>query len=431
MREKMKSAVLAILVAGSIVQSFMLAYGSPKLDLLTPTTYVPSELGGTQIELAELLIPHQLILHLGEGKHTILAPFSTQQQFYKMIFHDFLQKRRFEGLRKLSSMNLLDLNWNSVRNKNLGIEMVFKESLPLTAVQRILDIKNDSVDNPLNIERILVYANNTTGEPEAYFFTEDMGTVYAARTDMDVSEIQKNVTFGQYLTPYSAQYSGYYLPDEPIQVVRYKYTYTQFTGDELKRSLFVDPNIVKNLKEKDGSQIYTDAKRGLQLQNDKHWMIYTDPVAAPASSKEGGIVAIQSATQFVNQHGGWDGTFLLSKVERSEDSKLDRVQFRLYIDHMPLFGSMEEDTGAINLELQQGIVSNYERSLIKLDEVPIEKTLVPLLGGSVLHKLLQKSEYVGTIVNVFPAYQVVPAEKSVDLVPRWAVELEDGTNHFL
>ncbi|MCL6457790.1 MAG: hypothetical protein K6T85_07270 [Gorillibacterium sp.] len=430
MKEKIKSAVLAILVVGSLVQSYILAYGSPKLDLLTPTTYVPSELRGTQTELADLLIPHQLILHLGGSDHTVLMPFSSQQQFYKMIFRDFLQKRRFEDLRKLSVSNLIDRNWNSIRNNNPGIEMVFNEGLPLTALQRVLEIKSDGIDSPLNIKRILIYAN-TTGEPEAYFFTEDEGTVYAAQTDMDINEVQKNVAFGQYLTRYSPQYLGYYLPDEPIPVVRYKYTYTQFTADELKRSLFVDPNIVKNLQEKDGSQIYTDAKRGLQLQNDRQWMIYTDSLAAPAVSKVSGVAIIESATQFVNQHGGWNGTFLLNKIVQSVDAKPQRLQFRQYIDNLPLFGSTEEDMGAINLELQQGIVSSYERSLNKLDGTPLKKTIAQLPGGAELRKLLQKSEHSGKIVDVFPAYQVVATDKSVDLVPRWAVELEDGTNDFL
>jgi len=429
-KEKMKSAVLTILVVASLVQTFILAFGSPKLDQLLPTTYVPTEVGGTQMELAELLIPRQLIIHLGDGQHRVIAPNSPQQQFYKMIFHDFLQKRRFEVLRKLTPTQLALLNVGRIRNSNPGIEVVFDQALPLASLQRVLDVRADGLDNPPDIKRILLYADTTTGEPEAYFFTEVEGLIYAARTDMDINEVQKNVAFGQYLTPYTPQYLGYYLPDEAIPVVRYKYTYTQFTADDLKRSLFVDPSIVKNLQEKDGSQIYTDAKRGLQLQNDKHWLIYTDPVAAPAASRISSAAVIESAVQFVNQHGGWNSMFRLSKAVRSED-KPQQIQFRLFVDHLPLIGKGQEDMGAINLELQQGIVSSYERSLLKLDEVPLDKRLVSLPGGTELRKLLQTSDHIGSIIDVFPAYEVVISDKSVELIPRWAITLEDGSYDFL
>lgn len=432
MKEKLKSAVLTILVVASLVQTFILAFGSPKLDQLLPTTYVPSEVGGTQMELAELLIPRQLIIHLGDNQHRVIAANSPQQQFYKMIFHDFLQKRRFEGLRKLSptSLDELNLNLGRIRNNNPGIEVVFEQALPLASLQRVLNVRADGLDSPADIKRILLYANTATGELDSYFFTEDEDLVYLARTDMDINEVQKNVAFAQYLTPYTPQYLGYYLPDDSIQAVRYKYTYTQFTAEELKRSLFVDPGIVKNLQEKDGSQIYTDAKRGLQLQNDKHWLIYTDPVAAPAASRISAAAGIESAVQFVNQHGGWNGMFRLSKALRSED-KPQQIQFRLYVDHLPLYGIEQEDIGAINLELQQGIVSSYERSLLKLDEEPLDKRLVSLPGGTDLRKLLQTSDHIGSIIDVFPAYQVVIADKSVELIPRWTIELENGSFDFL
>jgi len=431
MKEHLKTAALAILVTASLVQSYVLAYGRPKLDLLAPTNYVPSELGGTQVELKDLLYPYQIVLHLGENRHTLLTPYSPQQQFYKMVYRDFLQKRRFEGLRKLTPDNLSVLNWSVIRNENEGIEIRFREAVPMPALQRILEVKVDAeVQSGARIERILIYANTGSGEPEAYFFTSDSSTIYAARTDMDISEVRKNVAFGQYLTPYEPQNAGYYLPEKPVPVVGYTVGYGQFTADELKRSLFVDPNIVKNLQEKDGSQIYTDAKRGLQLQNEKHWLIFTDPVTGPPASKANPADDLDTAVQFVNQHGGWNGAFLMDTFFRSPGEP-DQFVFRQYRDYLPILGGTEEDLGAIKLALVQGAVTSYERSLIKLNTAALSRREMVLPGGQSLVKLIQSSKHAGNIVDVFPAYSAKISDKSVELIPRWAVELRDGSYDFL
>lgn len=431
MKERLKTIALVLLVAASLVQSYVLAYGRPKLDLLTPTNYVPSELGGTQAELKDLLYPYQIVLHLDDNKHTLLTPFSPQQQFYKMVYRDFLQKRRFEALRKLTPENLSVLDWSDIRNKNEGIEIRFREAVPMPALQRILDVKVDADTlAEASIERILIYANTGSGEPEAYFFTGDPLTVYAARTDMDISEVRKNVAFGQYLTPYEPQYAGYYLPQKAVPVVRYTVGYDQFTADELKRSLFVDPNIVKNLQEKDGSQIYTDAKRGLQLQSEKHWLIFTDPVTGPAASRANPANDLDTAVQFVNQHGGWNGTFRMDSLTRSTDEP-DQLVFRQYRDSLPILGGAEEDLGAVKLALVQGAVTSFERSMIKLKPEPETRREMELPGGPALAKLIESSSHRGNIVDVFPAYSAKISDKTVELIPRWAIELRDGSYDFL
>jgi hypothetical protein len=55
-----------------------------------------------------------------------------------------------------------------------------------------------------------------------------------------------------------------------------------------------------------------------------------------------------------------------------------------------------------------------------------------LPGGKTLDNLIEQYSKKSDIVTVFPAYQVVVIKgKKVDLVPKWAVELKDGTNEFI
>ena len=88
----------------------------------------------------------------------------------------------------------------------------------------------------------------------------------------------------------------------------------QYTPEQLQKSLFVDPGTSRNLLDRDGTEIYTDGKRGLQIYHGRHWMSYSDPVApveTNAASQESLLVAVE----FINRHGGWDGDYLMSEIE--------------------------------------------------------------------------------------------------------------------
>ncbi|UUZ82523.1 hypothetical protein LJK88_50750 [Paenibacillus sp. P26] len=74
MIERLKTAVLALLILLSLLQSYLLAYSYPKLEPVTPEKYVKTDLPGTQIPLEELLFPDQLVLHLGNQQHTVAYP---------------------------------------------------------------------------------------------------------------------------------------------------------------------------------------------------------------------------------------------------------------------------------------------------------------------------------------------------------------------
>jgi regulatory protein YycH of two-component signal transduction system YycFG len=429
MMERMKSIVLTLLVIVSLVQSYFLAYSSPKFDHVVQTDYVQSEVIGTQAEIDGVLFPEQIILHSGNNKHTLLP---LNQLFYNMIYDDFLKLKLYDGFRRMDT-NSLNVNWDFIRKQSKGIELRFKEGVPMHVLQSIMQIKQDALPVDDIINRIWIYVVDNTDEVHTFFMSDKGSVVYEAlRVDISVSNVERYVGLGQALTPYHSVTGDYYLPDNPLTMARIQTSYSEFTADQLKRSLFVDPSMTRYLVERDLTQIYTDGKRDLQLKNDIHWLKYSDPISKPVDSnidlKENLITSIK----FVNQHGGWNGTFDYNRMSTDVETGRQTLLFRQYMDNFPLIGQTPENFGYIKLVLQRGVVSGYERSLINIESDHVVRTEASLPGGKVLDDLINAYAKRFEIVSVFPAYQVsVLKGKRVDLVPKWAVELKDGTNEFI
>jgi regulatory protein YycH of two-component signal transduction system YycFG len=433
MISRLKTVILILLVLGSLVQTYLLVYSSPKFEPINQTEYVTTELDGTQAQVTDLLFPEQIILHLGNKRHTVLP---MNHLFYKMIYDDFLKKREFGGFRKVSSLASF-VNWEEVRNNHQGFEVRFKEGIPLTLLKGILQIKEDSpVDNDV-INRVWIYIKDSSKEEvKSYFFSDSTNTLYeSVKADVDAKNVERYVGLGEYLgtlTPYHTLNGDYYLPDTPIAGSNMQVPYTQFTADQLKRNLFADPAMTRSVPVKDGSQIFYDGKRGLQLKADQHLFTYTDPIITPAESKNDIRENLGSAVQFINQHGGWNSSYLYSQLIEKPSGGPQNLVFRQYVNSYPVINAKQDSLGFIRIELQKGVVSSYERSLVNLNLRTPEMKETSLVGGKDLDALIAAYPDRAAIQDVFPAYQaVVVNDQTVELVLRWAVELRDGTHDFL
>jgi regulatory protein YycH of two-component signal transduction system YycFG len=426
--EKFKSISLTLLVAASLVQSYFLAYSTPKFDPINLTDYVQTELNGTQAELADILFPDQIVLHFGKKGHTVLP---VTNQFYRMIFNDFLKQRRFDGVHRVNPA-VLNMNWDDIRNEQMGFEIRFKEGIPLNVLLSIMQIKEDTPGANDLITRIWIYTKGNKEEVKTYFFTDSSAVVFeAAKADVSVENVEKFVGLGEYLPTYHSETGDYYLPDQPLSVMKVKAPFTQFTPEQLKRSLFVDPSMTRFLTERDGTQIYTDGKRGLQLRNEQRWFSYSDPVFAPVESRNDLKENLLASIQFINQHGGWNGNFMFNKVTPKQSTGIQTFVFQQYYDNYPVLSTKEAPYGLIKVMLQKGVVSSYERSLMIMDSKGLVKTEVTLPAGKELDDAVNSYSKKASLVSVFPAYQAVVSDSTVELIPRWAVELKDGTNEFL
>lgn len=429
MIERLKTIALVLLVGSSLLQSYLLVYSKPDFDPATQNEYVETELIGTSLKIEQLIYPQDMVIHFGNDEHSVVYP---HFYFYDRIM-DEIQRHVFDGLKQLPPSQLPNTEWYRTQP---GIELRFSDNLPLSLLDDVLQLQLGSTDPSLRIERIWITLTEQTDDVRIYFYTNQTSQVYEViRSDLKVDDIEQ-LTVAQtgWLTPYERWFGQLYLPVRSLTFAQLFVPTFSFTPEQMQKSIFVDPGMSHNLLERDGTEIFTDGKKGLQINHRHRWLSYSDP-GGPARRETGLKEDLLTAVQFVNQQGGWNGQYLLTEIPRE---KQPSFIFRAYVPAarhyvaLPIISNVVRPFGYIQLQLQNGQVTNYERSLVNLNGDEIETgRLQQLEGGEDLKKVLSERHGRYSIASVFPAYFPQFTEDGMELRPVWAVELNDGTIELL
>lgn len=421
MMERLKSWLLIILIATSLLQSYFLAYSKPRLDPINETQYIETQLLGEQRELSQMVYPQYIILHTEAGQHTMLYP---KSYFYDLI-NDKLLHRSFGGFREITRPMS---GWDEMRHKLDGVEIVFKNGIPVAMLRSLMNVEDDIFYESDFIERIWLTRMENSEELHAFFYSETSFNVYeATRIDLTSRDLEQFIGFGALMPSYDVVDGFYYVPQEPFPMVKYRLAYDRYTVEQLQNSLFVDPSISQKILDRDGTEIITDGKRGIIVDREYDWISYSDYV--PTTELGNDVKEnLTAATQFINRHGGWNGDHLVSFVPTSRSQSF---VFQQQFDAYPIVSELHHPFGYIKITLQKGVVSNYERSLLTLDFDAAIKEQALLPGGEKLAARVRHFARRHAISSITPAYHPVITEDYIELQPRWAVELMDGTLQLL
>jgi Uncharacterized protein conserved in bacteria len=428
MMEKAKTLLLVMLVALSLIQSYFLAYSMPGLGATVKTgqDYINADPLGKESSVENVIFPEEIVLHFGGNEHTVLYPGTT---FYNMILKDRIQGREFKGFQR-NPANVL--NWDEVRKDDIGVELRFQNGIPVELLKKLLKVQGDLLFLGEMIDRIWIFKATDSEEVRTFFFSADGQKVYeSTQADLTVRDVQDYVGFGEYQPKYQMTSDGIYLPKQPIQSLEMVFPYETYSS-ELMQHLFFDPATTKALYDRSGSQIFTDGKRGLQIEQKGMWMIYTNPAA---SQSEENLLSenIFASIEFINQHGGWDGVHRFVNPGMNLEGKTGKyAEFQQYVDNYPVIESKDFEYGSMRLTLQQGVVTEYSRSLITLAGRSKSREARWLPGGEQLRNALDHYDRRSEVVRLFPALKAVPLENNeLRFIPIWAVQLEDGTQESL
>jgi regulatory protein YycH of two-component signal transduction system YycFG len=315
-----------------------------------------------------------------------------------------------------------------MKDERTGIEIRFRTLVPSSVLADRLNL-DTAPEEPLWLSRIWLFAetNSGVGRVRALFETE-FGWREAGRLDISLPELTQYVNFGKYVhPPFSRIAADIYVPAEPLELSpAVKMRYTEYTPDQLRNSLFVNPGTSRSILQQDGMEIITDGKRGLQIDHRLKWMAYSDP-AAPVEEPADLAVQLDSAVQFVNQHGGWNGRYLLDRLPKGTDTAFRFIQ---YYDSLPIYPQVGQQYGNIQVTMKQGTAVGYERSLIQPDERSVEITPYTLPGGERLMSRLSDVD-LASVRSIHPVYKARITDDWIELTPAWAVEHGDGKVEIL
>lgn len=429
MKETIKSLFLTLLVVASMVQSYYLIYRLPGNDPIvkSESEYVEAESMGIPMEVESMIFPAQMVIHMGDDRHSVFYPEST---FYNLIYSR-LKGRQFDGFQRYALENI---NWADIRSSHEGIELQFDGGVPVALLQKVMQISPDSLFEAESISKILIYNTENEDQVRVFFFSNEGGVVYeATKVDLTVQDVKQQINFGEDWVPYTLV-NGYYIPDEPIDMVETGLNVDLYTAEQMQRSLFFDFSITRYIREKNGSEIYTDSKRSLQVRQDRNWMNFTDP-AASSTGENSPSKNVVSAVDYVNSHGGWSGKYRLEQSEGRDDDKHLAV-FRQYYGAaqygaFPIIDLPTFHYGTITLEMRQGTIVGYERSLLYTTEGTWSKKVVTLQGGKELRDKIAVISKEAIITNLYPAYLPSLTKEGLLLQPTWVVELSNGATRVL
>jgi regulatory protein YycH of two-component signal transduction system YycFG len=426
MIEKIKTGLLTVLVILSLGQSYLLAYSMPGLGATTssPQDYIKgAEPMGQEEQVENTIFPQDMVLHLGKGKHTMLYPGTN---FYNLIYGK-IKSREFKGFQR-DKISIVD--WDEVRNNDLGLELRFGQGEPAELLSKALKLEEDPEFQSDVINRIWIFKNNDRDEVRTYFFSSDGSTIYeSVRADLTSQDVEMYVGYGEYQVQYQMVGNELYTPLGPVEGLQSIVGFDRYSAEQMQKNLFFDPGVTRTISDRSGSQIYTDGKRGLQVEQNGKWINYTDPVAGQ-KLQDDESENVYAAISFINQHGGWDGLHRFIHAGTYEDSQT--VRFQQYYGSYPI---MSEDLflfGEMKLRLQQGVVSEYARSLLTLHKKAESKEIRWLPGGELLRKTLAEYPRRSEVIALYPALLASPMDKdTIKFEPVWAVHLRDGSQQVL
>ncbi|MFC4601373.1 YycH family regulatory protein [Cohnella hongkongensis] len=420
MIEKGKSVLLFLLVIMSLYQSYLLAYSKPFMEakVKTELSYVKTEPLGTELQAKDLIFPEQLVVHLGEDKHTVFYPSTVP--YYNLIL-DKLRSREFKSLQR-DSVNSVD--WDQIARENQGIELRFGRAIPFELLQRVFKIDGDFLFYRDSIDRIWIYTSKLRDEVRTYFFSSDGRSVYEAqKADLTVGDVEGYVGFGQYWDPYTIYGEDLYIPEKPItRMLAMEASFDRYTTEQMQDNLFFDSSSARAIP---NGTFYTDNKRSLKIEQEGNWLSYNDPVA-PTEGADELVDNVIAAVGFVNQHGGWNSKHALVKgTDPVKDSA--NIRFQQYYRDIPVVSGAAMNFGYMQMTLQQGLVTSYARSLILMNQEVSNKTPRQLPAGSELRAVLKSVEATGgRIEALFPAFRPELKEDKIVLRPVWAARLASG-----
>ncbi len=151
MKEQLKTAALTLLVAVSLVQSYLLIYRLPGTGsvVVSSAGYVRTDEMGEQLNVEDTLYPDRMIIHMGEDKHTIFYPNSA---FYKLIYAR-IQARDFAAFQLQPTSGE---DWEKIATDNPGIELSFGTGLPVPLLQKTMRLAADPTFETADINRIWI-----------------------------------------------------------------------------------------------------------------------------------------------------------------------------------------------------------------------------------------------------------------------------------
>lgn len=432
MIEHLKTYVLIGLVGLSIVLTWQIWTYKPLYDYLLPTEYVLHEGIAERRELNDLIRPEKIVYQYPEERYTVAYPDDIE---YTNIMKQQMKNWSFFGFREVEPIK----HWRYDRKKYEGVELIYPTNIPLSTFKDLFTIDTGDRSFP-DISHIFLYINPTMNEVYAMFTNYEEQKLLRASTNIPVSELRQYLLLGENHPEYVAFAFDdrtdhlpemIYLSQEPVSMAEYRYFSRAINLEALLSSLFVDPSLVRQIQDRNGETFFTDGTRGLRVNRNKRTIQYVHPIAERPDEEVVNQQVIQRSVSFVNQHRGWEPTFYLSNYYNLSPNEAV-VEFRRYLNQYPVYSeNIEDEHSVVKLEVQDGRVVSYNRSLLQIDRVMNQVKRELPSAVAVIEALREENISFKSIKNIHLGYISVLGGDHLAYRPVWVIEWQDEERSYL
>jgi regulatory protein YycH of two-component signal transduction system YycFG len=315
-------------------------------------------------------------------------------------------------------------NLNELMNSNGSVEIMFPAGVPIELYRNVLNFSDKKIPS-FDFDRMIINVESLdNGNGIVYFVSTANQSVYSSH----VSSSSIN-NFKQDFYKDASRYPSYFsynltekhtifLPEDPTEMMVYKYLPVTLNSEEFKDALFNDPNFVRQTILPNGEE-YTNGSSKMNIDYSTNMLLYVNPTAA-GYFVENSKNLLKRSIDFVNEHGGWIDSYRY--VEKDDSSH--HVTFRLFSEEgYPVFN--EDGLSEIRETWGKNDINKYVRSNISL-EVPLKTEMQKVTrpsGHAVLQYLQSqtgfKPELLENIVLGYELERDTKESKIILLEPVW------------
>ena len=413
--ETIKTAILTILVLLSIFLTWNLWTYQPNYATMEKNNVVAEVTMSEKQEIKKIVRPDVVLYH-------------KQGQHYGTTRADELDKL----IKELGRWSFTDVkiyadkpeNLNELTHGNGKVEIIFPAEVPIELYRNVLKFTEKKIPS-FNFDRIIINAESLDkGNGTVYFVSAGNQMVYTSHiSSASLNDFNRNFYKGSGRYPSYISYNvnekrTIFLPQNPVEMMVYKYLPVTLNSEEFKDALFNDPSFVQKSIVGKGEE-YTNGSSKMNINYDKNMLLYVNPTAE-GYYLENSKGLMKRSIDFVNGHGGWTDPYRY--VEKDDNSH--RVTFRLYSEEgYPVFN--EDGLSEISETWGKNEINKYIRPNISM-ELPLKTEMQRVTrpaGQSVLQFIQSKKNIKPELLeNIVLGYKMDRDPKESKLIllePVW------------
>ncbi|KHE71881.1 YycH family regulatory protein [Halobacillus sp. BBL2006] len=430
-RETMKSVILVILIAFSLLLTLALWNYQPDFDTAGEESEVGKttleESGGTQSTVLDLIEPTKIV-------------FKHQGSYYS--YADPSDRSAIYG--RMKQWSLVNINDNpsspQIGERDSVAEIIFPTKLPLKVLGDIFTINEDLPAEDTTFDRIFVVHDHNSGAVSPYtVYIMDTGEdVSPARMSASLSEEAASQLFSEIevkdmvnqfrLSDWSgstvdgASFDHIYLPSEEVSYPTEVLQTDAVPVKPLQNFLFPPTSTIKSSFTNSVDRRFQDISRRLDIMNDERLMKYVYMITNQSTYWTQYELLTKSVSD-MNNHYGWTNQFRLENI----NSTADKVSFLMYFNGLPIYENT--DLTKISLKYEGGSIQEYNRPLVSFFPVDYknegESSILLESGEEVISKIKEKGYDLNNIDDIQVGYSLKDQNDmrlAYNLLPQWYIK---------